>query len=250
MILEEVLRTGSVSVEDLATLLEVSSTTIRRDLADLEQQGLLRRIRGGAVSIELIHSDLFLQDSSFQEAMQQHQAEKRRIALAAAELVQDGDTIALASGTTVALLARSLRHRKDISVVTNNMNVALELGQREGISVLVTGGYLTGSWFCITGHATVDMVRSIKVDKAFFGMSGIDPVRGFTAKNENEAVVNRAMIGQAEMTVALGDHSKFGTVARILVCPPDQVDLLVTDIGADEAAVARFEELGTRVWLA
>ncbi|MCL4554766.1 MAG: DeoR/GlpR family DNA-binding transcription regulator [Actinobacteria bacterium] len=145
-------------------------------------------------------------------------------------------------------MARSLRHRKKISVVTNNMNVALELSQRKGISVLVAGGYLRGNRFSIVGPATLDTIRSIKVDKAFFGMSGIDPVRGFTAKNEDEAVVNRAMIGQAKMTVAIGDHSKFGTVARILVCPPEEVDLLITDTGADEAAVARFEEMGTRVW--
>lgn len=248
LILEEVLRTGNASVEELAGAMAVSPATIRRDLALLEQQGLLRRVRGGAVPIEPMRSELFLQDSAFQEAMSRHQAEKRRIGLAAAELVQDGDTIMLAAGTTVALLARSLRHRKGISVVTNNMNVALELSQREGISVLVTGGYLLGDWFSIVGHSTLDLIRSMKVDKAFFGMSGIDPVRGFTGKNEDEAVVNRAMIRQAEMVVAVGDHSKLGTVAGITVCSPDQVDLLITDTGADETAVAALQETGTRVW--
>lgn len=243
-ILEEVLRTGSVSVEDLARLLAVSPATVRRDLSELEQEGLLRRTRGGAVPIEPIHSDLYLHDSSFQEQMQLRTAEKRRIALAAAELVEDGDTIALSTGTTTALVARSLRHRKDITVVTNNLSVALELCQREGLSVFVTGGYLRGTWFSMGGSATVNAFRSINVDKAFFGVHGIDPVRGLTANNEEDATVNRVMIEQARMTIVLADHGKFGRVAKNLICQASEMDLLITDTGATEAAIEPFRAMG------
>ncbi|MBI5443247.1 MAG: DeoR/GlpR transcriptional regulator, partial [Deltaproteobacteria bacterium] len=159
VILEEVLRTGGVSVEQLVGLLAVSPATVRRELARLEHQGLLRRTHGGAVPTESIHSDLFLHDSSFQEQTRIHTAEKRRIALAAAELVEDGDTIALATGTTTAMVAQSLRHRRDITVVTNTVNVALELSQREGLTVFVTGGYLRGSWFSMVGPTALSAVR-------------------------------------------------------------------------------------------
>jgi len=245
--MEEVLRTGGVSVEALAALLAVSPATVRRDLADLEQQGLLRRTRGGATPIEPIHSDLFLHDSSFQEQMELHTAEKRRIALAAAELVEDGDTIALSTGTTTALVARCIRHRQGITVVTNTLNVALELCKREGLSVLVTGGHLRGSWFSMAGPTALNAIHSVNVDKAFLGVHGIDPRRGLTANNDEDAAINRAMIEQARMTVALADHSKFRKVAKNLICHADAVDLIITDRATDEKDLESFRNLGVDV---
>jgi DeoR family transcriptional regulator of aga operon len=246
-VVEEVLRAGAVSVDALAERLQVSPATVRRDLTGLEQRGLLRRTHGGAVPIEPIHSDLFLGDSSFQEQMRRHAPEKRRIALAAADLVEDGDTIALTPGTTTALLARCLRHRRNITVVTNTVNVALELCQREGISVFVTGGYLRAGWFSMVGPAAVHALGEIYVDKVFIGVNGIHPVRGLTAGHPDEAMTNRAMIGQAREKIVVADHAKLGKVASALIGPAAGVSLLITDTGASDAAVAPFRKLGIEV---
>ncbi|MCL5736277.1 MAG: DeoR/GlpR family DNA-binding transcription regulator [Actinobacteria bacterium] len=246
-ILQEVLSVGGLSVDELARRLDVSSATVRRDLAALEKQGLLRRTRGGAAPVEPIHDDLFIHDYSFHEQMRMHTPEKRRIALAAADLVQEGDTIALTSGTSTALVARSLRHRKNIMVVTNTVNTALELSQREGISVLVTGGYLRGNWFSMVGPTALQTIRWINFDKVFVSLNGIDPVRGLSANNEDEAAVNRAMIDRSLTKIAVLDSSKFGKISKAVICPASLMDVLITDEGAGDAVVAPYREMGIRV---
>jgi DeoR family transcriptional regulator of aga operon len=244
---EEVLRAGEVSVDALARRFAVSPATVRRDLTGLERQGLLRRTHGGATAIEPIHSDFFLGDSSFQEQMRRHAPEKRRIALAAAARVQDGDTIALTPGTTTALVARSLRHRRNITVVTSTVNVALELCRREGIAVFVTGGYLRAGWFSMVGPAAVHALGEIYVDKVFIAVNGLHAGRGLTAGHPDEATANRAMIRQARQKIVVADHSKLGKVACALICPAGEVDVLITDTGAAESAVAPFRRMGIEV---
>lgn len=246
-IVQEVLADGGLSTAELARRLDVSSATVRRDLAALEKRGLLRRTRGGATPVEPIHDDLFIHDSSFQEQMAMHTPEKRRIALAAAELVRDGDFVALTSGTTTALVARSLRHRKNITVLTNTVNTALELSQRDGVSVLVTGGYLRGNWFSMVGPTALETVRWINFDMAIVSANGIDPVRGLTANNEDEAAVNRAMIDRAFSKIAVLDSSKFGKVSKAPICPVSAIDVLITDVGASETVVSPFRGMGVRV---
>ncbi len=246
-IVEEVLRTGGCSVDGLAAHFSVSTATIRRDLAELERQGLLRRTRGGAAPIEPIHSDLFLHDTSFQEQMRLQTAEKRRIALAAAERIEDGDTIALSTGTTTALVARSIRHRRDITVVTSTLNVALELCKRDGLSVFVTGGHMRGSWFSMGGATALDAIHSINLDKAFLGVHGIDPARGLTANNDEDAAVNRAMMDQARTKIALADHSKFGKVAKNFICPAAEVDLIITDTCTRAVDIGPYQAMGIGV---
>jgi DeoR family transcriptional regulator, aga operon transcriptional repressor len=246
-ILEEVLAAGRLSVNELAKRVAVSPATVRRDLAALEKQGLLRRTRGGAVPIELIHDDLFIHDSSFREQMRMHTPEKRRIGLAAAELVEDGDTIALTSGTTTALVARSLRHRTNITVVTNTLNTALELCQREGISVIVTGGVLRADWFSMVGPIAIESVRWTIFDKVFVSLNGIDPLRGLSANNEDEAAVNRAMIEHSRVKIAVLDSGKFGKVSKMAFCVASALDVLITDTGASESALAPFRKMGIEV---
>ncbi len=246
-ILQEVLSEGGLSTSELARRLDVSSATVRRDLAALEKQGLLRRARGGAVPVEPIHEDLFIHDSSFQEQMHMHTPEKRRIAFAAAELVRDGDIIALTSGTTAALVARSLRHRRNITVLTNTVNTALELSQREGVSVRVTGGNLRTNWFSMVGPTALETVRWMNFDAVFVSANGIDPIRGLTANNEDEAAVNRAMVDRAFSKIAVLDSSKFGKISKASICPASAIDVLITDTGASEAVVSPFRRMGIRV---
>jgi DeoR family transcriptional regulator of aga operon len=234
-ILQELLRTGKVTVEDLAHRLKVSAATIRRDLTELEQRGLLRRSHGGAVSIEPALYEPFRNVSSFHEQEQQLTAEKRRIGLAAAEIISDGETIAIGAGTTTTQVARSLRHRKGITVLTNAVNIAMELSHQDDIKILVTGGLMSGDWFALVGHAAIQSVSEFFVDKAFIGVDGIHAEHGLTTNYPDQATIHRAMLQQARQKIVVADHRKIGVVATALIWQPNGIDLFITDSAEDES---------------
>src|SRR5262245_15943143 len=172
LILQELLRNGQVSVDSLAKSFNVSAATIRRDLAELEQQGLLRRNHGGAVPVAPMLYEAFRHVSSFPEQEQQCVAEKRRIGLMAASLITDGEIIAIGAGTTTTQVARSIRHRKGITVLTNAVNIAMELSHLPDIKVSVTGGNLSGDWFAMVGDIAQRNSGEMFVDKVFIGVDG------------------------------------------------------------------------------
>jgi DeoR family transcriptional regulator of aga operon len=246
-ILRELQRSGSVSIEFLCSLLDVSVATVRRDLQDLEEQGLLRRTHGGAVSIEPLFYEPFRHDSSFQEQIGRYAEEKRRIALAAAEMVNDGDTIALTAGTTTTEVVRSVRNHQGVTVVTSTINVAMELVKRKDLEVFVTGGYLRGDWFSLVGPTAGWAMSQIYVDKVFLGVNGIDAQKGLTSGNNGEAAINRIMVNQAKQRIVVADHSKLGAVSTYRFCGADEVQVLITDTGATDAAVKPFRERGIEV---
>jgi DeoR family transcriptional regulator of aga operon len=247
LIVEEILREGEASVEALAARLSVSVATVRRELARLEQQGLLRRTHGGAKAVSPLLYEPFRHDSSFQEQEGQHADEKRRIGLAAAELVKDGETIGLTPGTTATQVARSLRHRKGITVVTNTVNVAMELCKRENLTVFVTGGYLRGGWFSLVGAPAAAGVREVFLDKLFLGVNAIDAERGLTCHHPDEAAINRALLAQARERIVVADRSKLGRVTRCLICPASDVQVLITDRDATDADIRPFLDRGIEV---
>jgi DeoR family transcriptional regulator of aga operon len=246
-ILEELLRTGKVAVDDLAHSLKVSAATIRRDLTELEQRGLLRRNHGGAVSIEPALYEPFRNVSSFQEQEQQLTAEKRRIGLAAAEIISDGETIAIGAGTTTTQVARSLRHRKGITVLTNAVNIAMELSHQDDIKILVTGGVLSGAWFALVGPAAIQSVSEFFIDKAFIGVDGIHAEHGLTTNYPDQATIHRAMLQQARQKIVIADHRKIGVAATALIWPPKGIDLFITDRSADDESVEAFVAKGIKV---
>jgi DeoR family transcriptional regulator, aga operon transcriptional repressor len=246
-ILEALLRIGRVTVEELAARLEVSTATIRRDLTSLERQGLLRRVHGGAAPVEPMLYEPFRHLSSFQEQEQKFVSEKRRIALAAAETVSNGETIAIGAGTTTTQVARSIRHRKGITVVTNAVNVGMELSHRRDLKVFLTGGFMSGEWFALVGAAAISGVREIFVDKVFVGVDGISAQNGLTTNYPDQASVHRAMMQQARKRIVVADHRKFGVTATSLIWPASDVDLVITDKGASDAAIAPFLANGIEV---
>lgn len=247
VILEKLLHTGTVTVDELAGQFSVSAATIRRDLIELEQRGRLRRTHGGAKPIEPLLYEPFRHDSSFHEQIDRHLAEKRRIGLAAAALIGVGETISLTAGTTTTQVTRSLRPNTNVKVVTNTVNVAMELSQRDDVQVFVTGGFLRGGWFSLVGPAAAHALSQIFVDKVFIGVNGIDAKRGLTAHHPEEAAVNRQMIQQATRRIAVADHSKLGVVVASLICPTTDVHLLITSTGATDAQIAPFLALGIEV---
>lgn len=247
LILQELLRTGEVSVDRLAHRLNVSSATIRRDLTNLERKGLLRRSHGGAVPIEPALYEPFRHVSTFSEQEQQRTTEKRRIGLAAAELVLDGETIAFSAGTTTTQVARSVRHRRGITVITNAVNIAMELSHREDIKVFVTGGSLSGSWFALVGAMAQQHASEMFVDKAFIGVDGIHSEYGLTTNYPEQAAIHRTLMQQARQRIVVADHRKIGIAATAVIWQPRNIDIIITDKKASDEAIAPFEALGTKV---
>ena len=246
-ILRRLQETGSVAVDELCTTLGASIATIRRDLEDLENRSLLRRTRGGGVLFGPLFYEPFRNDSSFQDRVSSFAEEKRRIALAAAALVSAGQTVALSGGTTTTEVVRCLKALTDITIITNTVNVAMELSNRKDIEVIVTGGHLRGSWFTLVGplaNAVADMLFS---DVMFIGVDGIDSKRGLTCANSSEAELLRKLVHNAKMKVVVADHSKLGTTCKYLLCPTKEIDQLITDSGASASAIAPFEKLGISV---
>lgn len=246
-ILRELREVGSVSVDELRDKLEVSIATVRRDLQELAERGLLRRTHGGAVPIEPLFYEAFRHDRSFQDQVGSFAAEKRRIAQAASELISPGDTIALTAGTTTTEVVRSLHALSDITVVTNTVNVAMELSNRKDIKVFVTGGHLRGDWFSLVGPAAVAAMAGLFVNVMFVGVNGIDAQRGLTCSNPDEAEINLSMVRQSKRKIALADHSKLGVVTNWLICPTEAIDMLITDTDATHDAIAAFVERGIEV---
>lgn len=239
-ILQELLRDGVISVEHLSKRLKISPSTVRRELAELEHAGLLRRTHGGAIRVEPMLYEPFRHVSSFGAQEQQHAAEKRRIGLAAAEIVQDGDIIALGAGTTTTQVARSIRHRKGITVLTNAINIAMELSHRADLKVIVTGGTMSGDWFALTGPVAISAVGEMFVDKVFIGVDGIHPEHGLTTNYPDQAAVHRAMMRQSRQRIIVADHTKIGDVGTALIGPTSEVNVIITDKGVSPKLAAQF----------
>jgi DeoR family transcriptional regulator, aga operon transcriptional repressor len=247
-ILRELRQKGEVSLTELITGLGVSAASVRRDLAKLEEQGLVRRTHGGAILVEPLLYEPFRYDSLFQNREQHRTAEKRRIGLAAAELIQENETVGFTAGTTTTHAARNLRNRHNIRVITNAINIAMELSNCAGLKTFVTGGIVqwAGS-FSLVGQVAITSMSDIYMDRVFVSVCGIDPVRGLTVIEPEEGLTFRAMIHQSRQTVVVADSSKIGMVTPALICPISDVHVLITDKRAPDKAVAPFRERGIEV---
>jgi DeoR/GlpR family transcriptional regulator of sugar metabolism len=246
-ILHRLQETGTLAIDELCVALDASIATIRRDLEDLEGRSLLKRVRGGAVPIGPLFYEPFRHDVSFQDKVSSFADEKRRIARTAAELVQTGNTVALSGGTTTTEVVRSLKRLTGITIVTNTVNVAMELSNRKDIDVIVTGGHLRGNWFTLVGPLANAAVDAIFADIIFLGVDGIHAEHGLTCSNPSEAELLRRLANHSKKKVVVADHSKLGAVSNFLLCPTSEIDILITDSGAASEAVEPFEKLGMTV---
>jgi DeoR/GlpR family transcriptional regulator of sugar metabolism len=247
-ILRELRHKGSISLTELVKGLHTSPASVRRDLAKLEKKGLVRRTPGGAKLVEPLLYEPFRYDSLFQNREQHRAADKRRIGLAAAELILENETVGFTAGTTTTHVARSLRNRHNIRVITNAVNIAMELSNCEGLRTFVTGGFVqwAGS-FSLVGHSAVNFLNDIYMDKVFVSVCGVDPTRGVTVIESEEALTFRAMIRQAKKVIVVADSSKLGAVTPALVCPITEIHMLITDTAAADKSVALFAERGVEV---
>lgn len=246
-ILTALQQTGRVLVDTLSEQLEVSVVTIRRDLDALEQKGLLRRVHGGAVSIEPLFYEPFRRDQSFMAQVERAADEKRRIGRAAAALITPGETIALTPGTTTTEVIRGLPMNYNITVVTNTVNVAMELSKRKDVYVFVTGGHLHGEWFSLVGSAALKSLENMLINTMFIGADGIDATWGASCFNADEAELNSTMMKLARRRVAVVDSEKLGVVANWRICLANELNFLITDTRAADSAVEPFQKQGIDV---
>lgn len=232
-----------VGVSELSALLGTSGVTIRADLAELESRGLLRRVRGGATRPLLPFTETPLEESS-----RHHAAAKRRIGQAAAALIRNNDTVFLDVGSTTTEIARHLPLTLSaVTVITNGLNIALELERVPNVRIVVTGGSLRRLQHSLVSPYGLDLLSRFRPDKFFLGCNGIDAVQGVTNSNLEEAEVKTRMVEFAREVIVVADHSKLGQVTAAAVTPVSRVHTLITDGRASAAQLAPLREAGLTV---
>jgi DeoR/GlpR family transcriptional regulator of sugar metabolism len=244
LILDAIEADGRVTVSGLSRKLDVSEVTVRRDLQDLASRGLLQRSHGGAVLPNAASPE-----PPVLQRITETQAYKAQIGRAAADLIPDGSSVFIGSGTTTAQVARHLAGRKSLTVITNALNVAIELAMAEGVTVVMTGGVMRKSELSLIGHLTELALREVRVDRAVVGMQAISLDNGMTNDHWPEVMTDRAVIQMAPELIVVADHTKFGQVASALIAPVERISTLVTDSLTDLATLERFRRLGVRVIL-
>jgi DeoR/GlpR family transcriptional regulator of sugar metabolism len=245
-ILEELERTGSVSVAALSRSLEVSDMTVRRDLEELSTRNLLRKVHGGAVPVPKTAAE-----PHFVHKQKLNRAEKRAIARAALGFVNDGDTVAFSAGTTTWQIAEALkRDRSSLNFITNSTNIALTLQENRWEQIVLSGGMFRTPSDALVGPFADRTIRTLNADVLFLGVHGIDPKAGLTTPNVAEAETDGRLVEAAQKVVVVADHSKLGVVALAKIAPLSRVDILVTDGAADAEMLREIELAGVRVVVA
>jgi len=233
-----------VSVAELSELFGVSAVTIRSDLAILEEQGRLIRTHGGAMS----KPDTRL-EPAFAMRQRLSVAEKERIGQAAAALVRDGDAIALDASTTTWHVARQLKDRCELTVVTNCLQIALEFLDASHITVVMPGGTLRAASTSLVGLLGLGLLEKYHVQKGFFGARGFTLEEGLTDVNQHEVELKRCLVERAKEVIAVVDATKWGQVAFASFATLDQIDRVITDVAAPAEMVAALRQRGIQVTL-
>jgi len=242
---------GHVDVKAIARRLDVSPSTIRRDLNYLHDQQLVTRTRGGAVATTVSY------DLPIRYRSAGRRSDKARIGEAAARLVGPSDIVGLNGGNTTTEVARALATREgsapaeqSLTIVTNAINIAGELTVRRHVKLVVTGGVARPQAFELTGSLAYDTLAQITLDWAILGVNALDPVSGARASDEEEALINRLMAQRARFVVIVADSSKLNARAFAHICPIADIDYLVTDVSADPEVVSTLRDSGVQVILA
>jgi DeoR family transcriptional regulator of aga operon len=242
IIIRSIKENGKVRVEELSHQFGVSSVTIRNDLNYLEKKGLIDRVYGGALARVAV-----AYDSALTEKAKLRVEEKRRIGAKAAEMVYDGDSIILDSGTTTLEIAKRIKDKRDLTVMTNGVNIATELAGNTHISVLLTGGILRENSFSLVGPQAEAVLMDFYYDKLFLGVDGFDLEIGLTTPNQLEARLNAMMVKASKEVIVVADSSKFGRRSLCRICGLEKVARIVTDSGINGELVDSLGELGIEI---
>ena len=235
---------GACTIGELASQLQVSDETIRRNVKPLVSRGLILKVHGGIALPER------LQEPPFQRRMAEHKIAKQRVAALAAKQIENGDSLVIDSGSTTSYVALALCSHSNLLVVTNSAEIARTLAPRNGNRVYMAGGELRANDGAAFGPAVEAFVRQFEVRHAVLSIGGISASTGFMDFQLCEAEFARAAIDQAEQTLVVADRSKFGRKAPIKVCDADAVDLLLTEAPPPPPFAERLCEAGVRLMAA
>src|SRR5689334_875198 len=230
------------SVSELSQVFSVSEVTIRKDLDQLETQGVLTRVHGGAVV-----SGRGRLEHYFATREQEHLEEKRRIAQAAAALIQSGQRIFLDASTTALQVARLIKDREDLVVVTNGLYTALELNFCQGITTIVVGGTMRRRSSSLVGSLNHNTLQRLRVDSGLFGARGVTGCDGLMESELDEAQMKQQLVSASAQVVGIVDSSKFGTMSFSAFALPHEISQLITDTGVSPAMVDELRERGITV---
>lgn len=223
--IEEILKVQNrILVAEMAELMETSEVTIRKDLQVLERRGVLKRVHRGAI---LVHNPTVI-DLALLEKEHIHTREKDRIARKAAELIRDGEVIILDSGSTTTAIARALKARTGLTIITNAINIAFELAASKN-QVILIGGVVRENSFSLVGPLSEEALRSLTADKLFLGVDGIHCEYGLTTPNLQEATINRMMLHSATDVYVVADSSKIGRRSLGVIAEVRAAHHLITD---------------------
>lgn len=236
---------GHVSVAELSEHFGVSEVTIRKDLQYLEERNLLMRTHGGAMRL-----DYLVSEQTLEEKGQKYQEQKARIGRAAAALVEDGDTLILDAGTTILQVARHLRGKRNLTILTSSITVAAEVMRIPDAEMIMLGGLVRSASAAVVGHYAEQIVRDHSFRKLFLAVDGFDLERGLSTTQTLEAHLNRIMIESAMQTIAVFDSSKIGRRGLCTICGVESVDSIVTDDQIPDNVRRRLEEMDVNVVVA
>ena len=237
-ILEYLQSKKSITIRKAAEIFMVSEATVRRDLDELASTGKIERTHGGAV----IHTGTGF-EWQHAEKMQEMIPEKKRIAIAAKKLIEDGDSLFLDTGTTTYLLAEELKEKKRLTVVTNNLDIAYTTELDATSTMIITGGIRRDGYSSLVGDIAADLVRKLYVDVSFIGADAVSVGNGVF----NEIGIKKSGIESGKRKVLLADSSKFSRKALAKICDLQEFDIIITDSGIDEAQLRILKEKIARV---
>jgi len=238
-------RQRRLSVTEIVAQFAISEATARRDLETLASQGKAERVHGGVIAVEQAPPELPILERESEQA-----DEKTRIGLSAANLVADKETVFLGSGTTVLEVARNLRNRKNLTVITNSLPVLNALAGAEGLTVICLGGMLRNSEMSFIGHITEQALSEVRADKVILGTRGLSLEHGLTNDYLQETLTDRAILKIGREVILVADHTKVNRVATALLAPLDSMQTFVTDSKADKKFIAALKKQGIQVIVA
>lgn len=234
---------GRVRVNDLCRQFRVTPATIRKDLTRLEEAGLIKRVHGGAISVA---ESANLELTSREKAGVQT-AKKQQIARIACQYVKPGRIIALDSGTTTMELAKLICNVPELTVVTNDLSIALYLEKNSRHTVIMLGGTVRTDFHCTVGNSVLQMLDSLHIDTLFLGTNHVDTQWGLSTPNLEMANVKRKLVANSRRKILLVDSSKFGRVSLARFATIDQVDILVTDSDAGPEVLEALRAMNVEV---
>ncbi len=245
-ILEQLHEHGQVFVQQLSRQFKVSEVTIRNDLEQLEQKKMLIRARGGAMNFEG-HVGI---DQRIADKNKINYHEKSLIGKKAAQLINEGDTIILDSGTTTAEIVKNLSSFKTLNIITNALNIVNLLIGYPAVNIIIPGGYLRQNAMSLVGPLAERNLRNFYVDKVFLSADGFDTRHGIFTPNIDEAHLNQIMIEVAKEVILVTDSSKFKRKSLAFICPVEKLNTVVTDKGISSDDKQRLEDAGVKVVIA